>query len=532
MGVAVVGSGFSGIFAARALASRGLAVTILDVGETLEAPRQKAVDTLHDVLPEDWPLAEYDLIRENTTFGTKDLPKKVHFGSDYIYAADRSFAPTRALAEGRVPYPTFAKGGFSNIWGAAVLPPAGCDMADWPVSCAQMEPYFREVARSLPLCGGEGTLSEVFPAYRDTLGELDAGPQGDALLDDLRRVQKHLSERMTVYGKARLAIHTEPAAGGVLPCIGCGYCFTGCVRGSIFSTLPMLDELIRAKQIVYRGGICVDKIEELDGKPTIHAIDTRTNERQSLPFDAVFLGAGPINTTRLLLRSRQLYDRWVVLKESQKFVLPMLRLHGRPTAVEHSSVTLASLFIEAKVASQPAHWLHLQIVPMNRMIIDTAGLPGTLHPIGKRMWQPLLRRMMAAWCGMHSDYSSQVALRLRQGRPGEDDTFELDLKPSERARADARQVAKDLFRLGLSFRTLFCYWMLKFSNPGSGTHCGASFPMRRQPVDLLDTDVYGRPFGWARVFAVDSSVLPSIPGTTLAFAVMANASRIAREAPI
>src|SRR5262249_8871163 len=182
MNVAVVGSGISGIFAAHALATRGLSVTILDVGETLDASRQMAVDELHDLLPEHWPSAAYDLIRENSTFNKGVLPKKVHFGSDYIYANDRTFAPIRVMPKGRVPYPTFAKGGFSNIWGAAVLPPAECDMSDWPIPRSQMEPYFRKVAQILPLCGGEGTLSDAFPAYRDHLGDLDAGPQGQALL--------------------------------------------------------------------------------------------------------------------------------------------------------------------------------------------------------------------------------------------------------------------------------------------------------------------------------------------------------------
>jgi hypothetical protein len=49
---------------------------------------------------------------------------------------------------------------------------------------------------------------------------------------------------------------------------------------------------------------------------------------------------------------------------------------------------------------------------------------------------------------------------------------------------------------------------------------------------MLDSDSLGRPFGWRRIHAVDASVLPSIPGTTLAFPVMANAVRIAEQAPI
>jgi hypothetical protein len=121
-----------------------------------------------------------------------------------------------------------------------------------------------------------------------------------------------------------------------------------------------------------------------------------------------------------------------------------------------------------------------------------------------------------------------VALR-RDERGGS----RLDLKMcvSAQARAAARQAARKLFRVGLGFQTVFCFWMIRFSNPGSGTHCGSSFPMRRKPVNRLDTDIFGRPFGWSRIFAVDAAVLPSIPGTTLAFTVMANAFRIGATAP-
>jgi choline dehydrogenase-like flavoprotein len=146
------------------------------------------------------------------------------------------------------------------------------------------------------------------------------------------------------------------------------------------------------------------------------------------------------------------------------------------------------------------------------------------------MMGPAFRRMMAAWCGMHSDHSSAVELCVRND--GDAARLELDLIVSEKARQQARVAARNLFHKGLMFGTVFCFWMIRFSNPGSGTHCGSSFPMRAVPKAECDSDKLGRPFGWSRIFAVDSSVLPSIPGTTLAFPTMANAYRIATEAPI
>jgi choline dehydrogenase-like flavoprotein len=65
---------------------------------------------------------------------------------------------------------------------------------------------------------------------------------------------------------------------------------------------------------------------------------------------------------------------------------------------------------------------------------------------------------------------------------------------------------------------------------GSSFHCGGTMPMRDAPRGL-ESDVLGRPAGFSRVHIVDASVLPTIPATTITFSVMANAHRIASNAP-
>jgi choline dehydrogenase-like flavoprotein len=530
MDVAVVGSGFSGLSAAHALTARGVAVTVFDVGEMLDEVRSAAVARLHELEPTEWPREDFRLISENATFGTAALPRKMHFGSDYIYAADRSFAPVESRTGGRLPYPTFARGGFSNIWGAAVLPPDQCDMADWPVSRAEMEPFFRAAAQLIPLAGGEGTLDAAFPSYKEALGELDPSPQGQALLRDLRRAGPRLSAAQLLYGKARLAVHTAAAPGGVLACNGCGHCFTGCVRGSIFSTLPLLEAMVRQRRIAYRPGLFVETVEEAADKVLVEAAEPRSASRHRLAFDAVFLAAGAVSTTRLLLHSRRLYNRPILLKDSQKFLMPMLRRQATPTTLEQPSVTLASVFLETKVPSIGDHWVHVQVVPVNRMILDGLPLPGARHALGRRLWTPLLRRLMIAWCSLHSDHSPPLELCLRRDGDGAIPVLEINLRPTDASRATVRAVANELARKGRLFGTLFTPWIIKLSD--SGTHAGGSFPMRARPRELMDSDRFGRPFGWSRVFGVDATVLPSIPGTTLVFPMMANAYRIGALAPL
>jgi choline dehydrogenase-like flavoprotein len=532
MRVAVVGSGLSGFAVAEALAARGVHVTILDVGETLDEQRAAVVARLHDLPRQEWPGEDLAFLGANSTIGRGVLPKKVYFGSDGIYATNRPFSPITTTVDGRAPAPTFTKGGFSTVWGGASLPVDAVDMTDWPVSRAELDPYFQRVADLMPLCGGAGTLSEAFPPYKEPLGDLEPGPQGRLLLEDLERAAPRLTRTGTLYGKARLAIHTSASAGGVLPCNGCGYCFTGCVRGSIYSTLPQLQQLTRRPNVEYRSGIHVDTVGEAGLDAFVEGMDLAANTKVRFTFDAVFLAAGPLSSTRVLLRSRGLYDRLVALKETQKFVLPMLRGRGAPTAIEHPTVTMASVFLETKVRALSEHWVHAQIIPMNPLVFDAGPLPGKTLRGARRLWRPALRHMMIAWCSMHSDHSSTVEVTLRRDAAGGPDRLELNPRGIPAARAAARTAAWDLFRKGLMFNTVFVPPMMKLANPGSEAHCGGSFPMRKAPRDQFESDTFGRPFGWTRIFAVDSSVLPSIPGTTLAFSVMANASRIGSQAPL
>ena len=67
--------------------------------------------------------------------------------------------------------------------------------------------------------------------------------------------------------------------------------------------------------------------------------------------------------------------------------------------------------------------------------------------------------------------------------------------------------------------------LLQMGKPGRSFHAGGSFPMRSKP-GAFETDTLRAPGGLRRVHAVDATVLPSIPATTITLTVMANAHRI------
>src|SRR5258706_55289 len=105
--------------------------------------------------------------------------------------------------------------------------------------------------------------------------------------------------------------------------------------------------------------------------------------------------------------------------------------------------------------------------------------------------------------------------------------LETELKPG--ARAEGRRIVFKLLKQCRRLGAIPLISMLEQGEPGRSFHSGVNFPMRREPRGF-QTDLLGRPPGWRRVHAVDSTVFHSIPATTITLSVMANAHRIASEA--
>ena len=71
--------------------------------------------------------------------------------------------------------------------------------------------------------------------------------------------------------------------------------------------------------------------------------------------------------------------------------------------------------------------------------------------------------------------------------------------------------------------------MVQSTIKAGGGHLGGTFPMNKNPKNKFETDILGRISGWDNIHIIDSSIFPSLPGTTIGLLAMANATRIATE---
>jgi choline dehydrogenase-like flavoprotein len=515
----IVGSGPSGIACAYALAKAGRPVTILDTGLTLEPEREAARAALARRDKHSWSRSELAYLQGAVSKGT--MPTKLAYGSDFPYRAAPS--STQVLSAGLGLRGSYARGGLSNVWGSAILPYRQDDLTGWPITEGELASGYAAVLEFLPVAAQLDALAEQFPLYTNRYAPLPQSRQTLRLMRSLESNREKLSASHMFFGSSRLAVDAT-GAGGQGPCIVCGRCLHGCPRELIYSSQQTLGGLEASSKVSYVRGVVVKSIEEEEACVRIHA-QKLDGSPCSFEGERVFLAAGILNTTTIILRSQKLYDHPVDILDSQYFLFPMLQAAATPGVTEEELHTLCQTFIEIKDANVSPHTVHLQIYSYNdylgEVLRQKLGILAHGVPIDM-----ILRRLLLVQGFLHSSHSGKIVATLK--RSGSSDALTLEPIVNSATKKKIKLVIRKLRRLVTSTCALPFASLVEISEPGRGFHSGGSFPMAHAPGPG-QSDRVGRPHGMARTHVVDSTIFPSIPAPTITLTVMANAYRIGQE---
>ena len=505
-----------------ALRAKGREVTLIDGGLQLEPRRDRMRQQLAALPRADWPADVIAVLKEQPPATVGGVPIKYSFGSDYPYRE----------VDGLLPYetvdcstqPTLARGGFSTVWGSAILPYLQEDIEDWPIRVDDLEPHYRAVARWMPVSAVTDELAQEFPIYAEHPTQLAPSAQARALMRDLDSSRERLRRAGIRAGWSRLAVRADDGPDGP-GCVSCGMCMSGCPYGLIYDSSATLRQLEAEPGFRAIPNVVIDRVEDRGDAVEVTGRDRVTGERREFSAERVIVACGVLSTTRLLLASLEAYDRPVRIRDSQYFLLPLLRAAGSGKPRHEDLHTLSQIFIELRDPSVTRHNSHLQVYGYNELyesVFD--GLLGPLRRPAAPIVDAVLSRLMLIQGYLHSDESPHMEARLvRDSGP---DRLILTEHRNPATRPAVRRLGRRLLRLAPQLRALPILPALQIAPAGRGFHSGGSFPMRADPGEM-ETDVVGRLGGRGRVHLADSSVLPSIPATTITYTVMANAHRIA-----
>ena len=522
----VIGSGPAGVACAKALLDQGRQVTMLDAGVTLEPERLGMVEALKGRLPGEWTPGDLAAYQAGMNPDVGGVPLKLVFGSDFAYREADGHLGTRYEDVGL--RPSFAKGGLSNVWGAAMMPFLDRDLEEWPFKVAALAPHYSAVLRFTGLAACRDNLEPSFPLYTPQPTELRPSRQCQQLLDTMTRHREGLARDGILFGRSRVAVrgNLPPAEGG---CVYCRLCMYGCPYGYIYTAADTVAQLQAVPGFHYEPGTVVTSVRESSQGAEISGYDRLTRQARTWQGGRVFLAAGAIPTTRILLRSLGAYDQAVWLKDSQYFLLPILQFKKAQGATREWLHGLSQAFLELADPGGQGTTEHIQVYSNSDLVSQAVAKAfGPLQrPLGFLV-RDLQERLLVAQGYLHSRHSSRIAVCLRKDSSTGQERLELraELNPAARARVRGLvyRLCKEARRLGGMPLPV----MLKIAEPGRGFHSGGTFPMSQNPRGF-QTDLLGRLPGWKRVHAVDATVFPSIPATTITFSAMANAHRIGWE---
>lgn len=510
-----------------ALLARGIRPVVIDAGITLEPERLRDVQRYRET----GDLKSLKNLKSGMSASAKGIPLKLSFGSDFPYREASEKLCIQENSSGALP--SFALGGLSNVWGAAMLPYRDEDIGDWPIRMHDLASHYRAVTEITHLSQSpSGTMDTLFPSYCAHPESLRLGSQASAMWDDLQLAAAKLQRKGILFGRGRVAVKADIGRSGNAACDYTGLCMYGCPNGSIYNSRDTIMKLAAEGRIEYLPDLIVKQIFENETGIKLICTCRKTGEALKFSGSKVFLGAGVISSARILMESMNLLGRKLIIRDSQYFLFPMMRLHGAAEAAVEKSNTLSQIFVEMVKESGLTRSSHLQIYGYNEMVREALGK--SLGPIGKifpHTLRFLEERILIAQGYLHSDLSGTIETWLEQHNSIGQAPMHVRSVVNPATRDHVRAVVMKLLAQARLLKALPLFPMLQIASPGRGFHSGGTFPMSKSPTEL-QTDILGRPSGFKNLHVIDSSILPSIPATTITFSVMANAHRIASNCPL
>ncbi|GAA1995868.1 GMC oxidoreductase [Microbacterium ulmi] len=487
----VVGSGFGGGVAAARLAQAGLRVAVLERGRRW--------------LPGDFPRDETRL------------------DSGWLWDKGRGLYDIRWL-DGMVGVQAAGWGGGSLVYANVFARPPHEVFDAWPdgLDRETLDPYYDLAAHML----------DVAPVGVDPLtGDVPA--RTTAMEDAAARLH-----RPTGTVRPLLAVRFAdqvPSAGASSPgtCTFAGDCMFGCNEGAKNSVDHTYLAVAERHGALARTLCEVERIAPERGGYRVHYLDHRTGERAALHARRVFLAAGAVATTELLLRSRDLHQTLPDLPDALghgfsgngdflAFVSrPRTQLQpGRGPTITTTTIvdchigtgrSAEKVWFQVQDGAYPAQIAGLVRAAMGR---PTASL-GT-NPVGTHT----------------SKRRDQTMALLLMGRDSSDGVLTLDRKAEARLawrnrpnsplyHAEIRAARQTARQLGGRVR-LLPSWI--FLRTGVTVHNLGGVPMDRDGERGV-IDSLGRVHGHPGLYVVDGSAIPASTGVNPSATIAAIAER-------
>lgn len=291
-----------------------------------------------------------------------------------------------------------------------------------------------------------------------------------------------------------------------------------------YRTSSLIKELKRFKNFVYIPNQLVYSVREKRNHVEIQSFSIDKNEQSLTRASFLILAAGSINTTRIILRSFQLYNFKTSFLTKANYIVPCLHLASLRKKNDSKKTRYGQLVIKSKESNRGVHSFYIQLYRLNPLFLHK-GLQ--YIPIPKIIALPLLS-VLAPYVVIADvkfpAYESKMTFCKLIKETGKRDTLEISFKETSeelsRHKKEYDKIKQQLWSLGLfPLRTITGYTTSHYGG-------GVSFTKTQ---DSLSVDKNGKLHKGSRIYIADSSSWKVLPAKPPTLTIMANAARVGKH---
>lgn len=499
MKIAVIGSGPASAGACLGLLNgdQKVDIDVIDIGRKLTAQTGTYFTTANQA---QWYRDTHNIVHDKSKGWT---PEKSYFGN----------VPDKYNEQLNI-YKSDIFGGLSKFWGASFLPFTPEDFETWPLSYKTMEPFYHKILNEVGVTGTKDTLDSYFPGKLYNQRPIKTPKNFDKLE---KAIQRQNSE--FVVGSPRLALINN-SNDYQNSCTNCGKCFYGCYNDSIYSSDQTIQRLIEQKLINYRP-----KTKLINYKQTNHKVELQLeNSSITETYDAVLLGAGCIETTRIVSKSNELENIQIPIIENPVYSVPIFFTKDFFKKDDFQNIiALNNLLIGQLPNAMNPHYIHAQVYPINKYLWNHAlrkGFGSLAMNLSSIFQKTISKNVYMMLIYLNGKYSEGSYLRFSSDK----DEFHFI-----RSKESDLLVSNMIENLNQVLKGSGFWISKKLLSPlasGGSYHYSSTFPLNSKGSGI---EVSSDGQISDNVFLIDSSTFPSLPAQNHSFTIMANAYRIANK---
>ena len=512
---AVIGSGPSGISAARKLA--GKSIIVFDVGqETNKIFKYDTLDKAVEAKDISELLGENLEFLHNIFYEDQKHMKLRHPNTGYAVNGEEAHFFDKNNKKIIKTAGSYASGGMSNIWGGQLIRYTDNDFLKnpWPISLSSLNHYYDDLENHIGISGEKDDMYDYFGESKNLIKPPPLTRSAEYLLKNYKESKKNINELGFFLGRPRLGLNVSEKTKKLYHDLGETEFFASGQKG-LYTSKVTLDELVRKREIQYMSGYKLLKYKERDDYVELKFSIVPENRTIEVKTRNLILACGGIHTSRLVLQNNNAYSVKLNFKEHPPALIPLFipKLFGNEIPKKSFPIQLAATQFN-KQSNNMISIYYPGGMLYSDLIMD---MPLPIN-LSYKVLQYLMGGLLVAQIWEEPDINQKNYLSI-------DEFGSIVINYCE----EPHFGFIPLFLK--SMRNLGVYSLMRFSKlspPGWGFHYASTLPMKIKPEEF-ETFTDGRLWNSERIRVVDASVLPSLAAKNHSLTMMANAARIAKE---